>query len=360
MRAMIVKEFRELRRDRRTLAMLIAMPLLLLVIFGYAANFHVDSVKAAVVGPQATQVAARLPSFFDVTVTRPTDGQAAAEQLLKDRTVNVAIVTGRSPVLALVDGSNLFASQSIVSVLNKEGSQVSTQILFNPELKTSWVMVPAIIGLILTFIGTIVTSIGLVRERETGTLEQLAVMPIKPSTVILGKISPYFLVASIDLGIITGLGLLLFGVPFNGNAFVFALGAALFLFVVLGLGVFISTVSQTAGQAIQTAFMFTLPQILLSGVIFPLDSMAAGVRWIGYLLPLTYFTMISQGVMLRGASLASLWIPFVVLTAMAIVVFSGATLRFRRDLAPGRRRQASTVAVEPAAGSTVGQAGSGG
>jgi len=126
-------------------------------------------------------------------------------------------------------------------------------------------MVPAIIGLILTFIGTIVTSIGLVRERETGTLEQLAVMPIKPSTVILGKISPYFLVASIDMGIITGLGMLLFGVPFNGNAFVFTLGAALFLFVVLGLGVFISTVSQTAGQAIQTAFMFTLPQILLSG-----------------------------------------------------------------------------------------------
>ena len=354
---MIVKEFRELRRDRRTLAMLIAMPLLLLVIFGYAANFHVDSVKTAVVGPQATQVAARLPSFFDVTVTHPLDGHADAEQLLQDRTVNVAIVTGRAPVLALVDGSNLFASQSIVSVLNKEGGTVSTQILYNPELKTSWVMVPAIIGLILTFIGTIVTSIGLVRERETGTLEQLAVMPIKPSTVILGKISPYFLVASIDMGIITGLGMLLFGVPFNGNAFVFTLGAALFLFVVLGLGVFISTVSQTSGQAIQTAFMFTLPQILLSGVIFPLDSMAAGVRWIGYLLPLTYFTMISQGVMLRGASLASLWLPFLVLTAMAIAVFSSATLRFRRDLAPGRRHHRSTVA-QPAAPSTVGQDGS--
>jgi ABC-2 type transport system permease protein len=164
-------------------------------------------------------------------------------------------------------------------------------------------------------------------------------------------------VASIDMGIITGLGMLLFGVPFNGNAFVFTLGAALFLFVVLGLGVFISTVSQTSGQAIQTAFMFTLPQILLSGVIFPLDSMAAGVRWIGYLLPLTYFTMISQGVMLRGASLASLWLPFLVLTTMAIAVFSSATLRFRRDLAPGRRHHRSTVA-QPAAPSTVGQDGS--
>jgi ABC-2 type transport system permease protein len=358
MRAMIVKEFRELRRDKRTLAMLIAMPLLLLVIFGYAANFEVKTVKAAVVGPQATRFAATLPSsFFDVTVIRPSDNQADAVRMLQDRTVNVAIVTGRKPVLAQVDGSNLFASQSIVSVLNKSGGQVRTQILFNPELKTSWVMVPAIIGLILTFIGTIVTSIGLVRERETGTLEQLAVMPIKPSTVILGKISPYFLVAAIDMSIITGLGMFLFGVPFNGNAFVFTLGAALFLFVVLGLGVFISTISQTAGQAIQTAFMFLLPQILLSGVIFPLDSMAAGVRWIGYLLPLTYFTMISQGVMLRGASLASLWLPFLMLTVMALVVFSGATLRFRRDLAPGRRRHRGAVAVEPAAGRGTGPAG---
>jgi ABC-2 type transport system permease protein len=360
MRAMIVKEFRELRRDKRTLGMLIAMPLLLLVIFGYAANFKVPTVKAAVVGTQATQFAATLPpSFFDVTVIKKSDTQADAEQLLQDNTVDVAIVTGQQPALALVDGSNLFASQAIVSVLNKAGDKVSSQILYNPELKTSWVMVPAIIGLILTFIGTIVTSIGLVRERETGTLEQLAVMPIKPATVILGKISPYFLVASIDMIIITGLGMLLFSVPFNGNPLVFALGAGLFLFVVLGLGVFISTISQTAGQAIQTAFMFLLPQILLSGMIFPLDAMAAGVRWIGYLLPLTYFTMISQGVMLRGASLVSLWLPFLMLTVMAIVVFSGATVRFRRDLAPGRRRHHATDVAETAGGQDGSEARSG-
>jgi ABC-2 type transport system permease protein len=334
---MILKEFRELRRDRRTVGLLVLLPLLLLVIFGYAANFYVSTVKAGVVGPQASTVAAALPSFFDVTVVEPGDTEADAEALVQDNEVDVAFVTGSSPVVALVDGSNLFAAQSIVSVLNRSGDQVTSTILYNPALKTSWVMVPAIIGLILTFIGTIITSIGLVRERETGTLEQLAVMPIKPSTVILGKITPYFLLASLDMVIVTVLGMLLFDVPFNGNPFVFALGAGLFLFVVLGLGVFISTISQTTGQAIQTAFFFLLPQILLSGMIFPLDAMAAGVRWIGYLLPLTYFTMISQGVMLRGASFASLWLPFLVLTVMAVVVFTGATLRFRRDLAPGRR-----------------------
>src|SRR4029077_7404174 len=349
MKAMIVKEFRELLRDRRTLGMLVALPLLLLVIFGYAANFYVSSLSTAVVGPQASQVVTMLPSFFDVTVTEPADTQADAETLLRDNKVDVAFVTGKTPVLALVDGSNLFAAQSAVAALNKAGDRVKTQVLYNPGLKTSWVMVPAIIGLILTFIGTIVTSIGMVREREAGTLEQVAVMPITPSRVILGKIAPYFLVAAADMIIVTVLGIVLFSVPFNGNVFAFALGAAIFLFVVLGLGVFISTISQTVGQAIQTAFFFLLPQILLSGMIFPLEAMAAGVRWIGYLLPLTYFTMISQGIMLRGAPIAALWLPFVVLTAMAVVVFTGATLRFRRDLAPGRNPDPARPPHGPAA-----------
>ena len=243
MRAMIVKEFRELVRDRRTLAMLIVMPLLLLIIFGYAANFYVTSVKAAVVGPQATQAASQLPPYFDVTTAEPGGSRADAESLLQDNKVDVAFVTGQRPGRALVDCSNLFAAQSIVGTLNKAGDSVQTEVLYNPDLKTSWVMVPAIIGLILTFIGTIITSIGLVREREAGTLEQLAVMPIEPSTVIIGKITPYFLVAALDMTIVTVLGILLFGVPFNGNVLAFALGAALFLFVVLGLGVLISTLS---------------------------------------------------------------------------------------------------------------------
>jgi ABC-2 type transport system permease protein len=216
MRAMMVKEFRELVRDRRTLGMLIVLPLLLLVIFGYAANFYVSNVKTAVVGPQAAQTARMLPSFFDVTVTEPADTQADAETLLRDNRVDVAFVTGQTPVPVLVDGSNLFAAQSAVAALNKAGDQVKTQVLYNPGLKTSWVMVPAIIGLILTFIGTIVTSIGMVRERETGTLEQLAVMPIRPSRVILGKFAPYFLVASAVMIIVTFLVFVMLYVQLKG------------------------------------------------------------------------------------------------------------------------------------------------
>ena len=346
---MILKEFRELRRDRRTLAMLIVMPIMLLVIFGYAANFNVTSIRTAVVGAQAEVIAGQLPEVFDVTVISTTDTQADVENMIQDNEVDVGIIADGVPALALVDGSSLFVAQSAVSILNKFGDKVTVQVLYNPDLDTAWVMVPAIIGLILTFIGTIITSIGMVRERETGTLEQLAVMPIKPSAVIIGKITPYFILASIDMAIVTLLGMWLFGVPFNGSPWLFALGAAEFLFVVLGLGVFISTISNTAGQAIQTAFFFLLPQILLSGMIFPLEAIPWAVRWISYLLPLTYFTIISQGIMLRGAGIDTLWPAFLVLAVMAVVVFTGAILRYRRNLAPGRRHSKKEEKAEVSA-----------
>lgn len=349
MRAMILKEFRELRRDHRTMGMLIAMPILMLIVFGYAANFSVENIPTATLGPQAAQAATLISEVpkapFDVTQVDAAATAQDAEEMLQRNEVDVAIVTGSDPVVAYIDGSSLFSAQTAVAAFNRLGDRVQTQVLFNPDLKTSWVMVPAIIGLILTFIGTIITSIGMVKEKQTGTIEQLAVMPIKPSTVILGKIVPYFLLASLDMVLVTVLGILLFEVPFNGSVAVFALGAGLFLFVVLGLGVFISTISQNVGQAIQTAFFFLLPQILLSGIIFPLEAIPWAVRWISYFLPLTYFTMVSQGVMLRGAPLDSLWFPLLMLTLMAIIVFTGAVLRFRRDLAPGDGRRAKTKAA---------------
>jgi ABC-2 type transport system permease protein len=134
-------------------------------------------------------------------------------------------------------------------------------------------------------------------------------------------------------------GMLLFGVPFVGSVATFALGAVLFLMVTLGMGVLISTVSQNQGQAIQLAIMFLVPQVLLSGLIFPISSMAAGVRWIAYVLPLTYFVQISRGVMLKGTPIDALWEPLVLLAALAVVVLGLAVLRFRRDLAPSDRRR---------------------
>jgi ABC-2 type transport system permease protein len=158
--------------------------------------------------------------------------------------------------------------------------------------------------------------------------------------VLAGKLLPYLGVAAVDLAVIVAVGVLLFDVPFNGSPLVFALGALLFLFVTVGIGVLISTVSETQGQAIQLAIMTMLPQILLSGLIFPLQAMAPGVRWIGYLLPLTYFVQVARGVMVRGAPFEALLLPLSMLAVLGVVVFGLALARFRRDLAPsGRHRE---------------------
>jgi ABC-2 type transport system permease protein len=357
--AMIVKEFRQLRRDRRTLAMMIALPVLLLVVLGYAASFDVKSIPVAVAGPGASAVVRVLPPPFHVVTTNAAAGRSWAQDELRDGHAAVAVVTGQGgQPSVLIDGSQLFTAQATLAALAKlhaansvAGSAAlapSVTILYNPLLKTSYVMIPGLAGVVLVFIGTIITSLGVVRERQSGTLEQLAVMPLRPRDVILGKIVPYFAVAAVDLAIVLGVGIAIFGVPFRGSAAVFALGALLFLFVTLGIGVLISTVSQNQGQAIQLAVMTMLPQVLLSGLIFPLSSIAAGVRWLAYLLPLTYFNEISRGVMLRAEPIGPLWAPFVFLTLLGLVVVTLAILRFRRYLAPAqagdRRRRLGAAA----------------
>ena len=356
--AMIVKEFRQVRRDRRTLAMMIVMPVVLLVVFGYAASFDVTTIPTAVAGPLAGQAEARLPGSFDVVRTAPAEGAQWAQQQLRDGRAAVAVVAQARPAV-LIDGSQLFTARAALAALASARHQPAqpgaaaqptpvVRILYNPGLKTSYIMIPGLAGVVLVFIGTIITSLGVVRERQTGTLEQLAVMPLRPRDVFLGKIAPYFAVAAADLAIVITVGVALFGVPFRGSYAVFALGAVLFLFVTLGLGVLISSVSENQGQAIQLAMMITLPQVLLSGLIFPLSSIAAGVRWISYLLPLTYFNQISRGVMLRAEPIGPLWQPLLFLALLGLAVMTLAMLRFRGFLAPAGRAGRPGGAAAPA------------
>jgi ABC-type multidrug transport system permease subunit len=350
--AMIVKEFRQLRRDRRTLAMMIVMPVILLIVFGYAASFDVTTIPTVAAGPQASQAAHLLGKPFEMVDVQPSQDRAWAEEQLRDGHAAVAVVTGNGQPEVLIDGSQLFTAKAAIASLSAKAAKAAVSgaaagggqpaavavptvtVLYNPDLNTSDIMIPGLAGVVLVFVGTIITSLGVVRERQSGTLEQLAVMPLKPRDVFLGKIVPYFAVATLDLAIVVGVGVTLFGVPFYGSVAVFALGALLFLFVTLGIGILISSVSENQGQAIQLSFMVTLPQVLLSGLIFPLSSIAAGVRWISYLLPLTYFNQISRGVMLRAEPLTSLWQPFLFLALLGAVVFTLASLRFRAYLAP--------------------------
>jgi ABC-2 type transport system permease protein len=355
--AMIVKEFRQLRRDRRTLAMMVVLPVILLVVFGYAASFDVKTIPTVAAGPQAGAAGQALGHPFDVVNTQPSQGRAWAQQQLRDGHAAAAVVTGTGRPEVLIDGSQLFTAKAAIAALSADAARSAIRgtasgrqsvtaaaapqvtVLYNPGLATADIMIPGLAGVVLVFIGTIITSLGVVRERQSGTLEQLAVMPLKPRDVFLGKIGPYFGVAALDLVIVVGVGVVLFGVPFRGSYAVFALGAVLFLFVTLGLGVLISSVSENQGQAIQLAMMVTLPQVLLSGLIFPLTSIAAGVRWISYLLPLTYFNEISRGVMLRAEPIGPLWQPFVFLGLLGLVVFTLASLRFRGFLAPATSRR---------------------
>ena len=349
MRAMVVKEFRQLVRDRRTLGLLVGLPVILLVVFGYAANFNVSSIPTVVVGPQAAAVAARLHAPFDVITVDPHGDRTTVASRLRDGSAVVGVVTGHDPISALIDGTQLFSVQKakeafarMAQVELSHGEKTPTvapEVLYNPGLKTSWVMIPGLTGLILLFIGTLITSLGIVRERQAGTIEQLAVMPFRPSDVIVGKMLPYLLLASVDLVVIVVVGMALFGVPFAGNVATFGIGALLFLLVTLGMGVLISTVSQNQGQAVQMALMFVVPQILLSGLIFPVGAMAPGIRWIAYVLPLSHFVDIARGVMLRAEPIDALWLPLVVLVAMAGAVLGLAILRFRRDLAPSGRHR---------------------
>lgn len=361
--ALVAKEFRQVRRDRRTLAMMIVLPVLMLVVFGYAASFDVEEIPILVVGEEADIAAETLPAGFEIREIYSSGGPERARELLQNGDAVVAFVTGEDPRV-LVDGVQIFAARQALQILSGQDTGSSRgwdgveggppsrsteapgpQILFNPELETSVIMIPAIAGMILIFIGTMITSLGVVRERQAGTLEQLAVMPFRPRDVFIGKIAPYFLVATVDLAIILSVGTRLFDVPFRGSVWVLALGALLFLFVTLGIGVLISGVSENQGQAIQLALMILIPQVLLSGMIFPIESMAPGIRWVSYLLPLRYFIEISRGVMIRGAGLETVWEPMALLGAIGVVVFTLSVVRFRRDLAPaGRRRRASLPA----------------
>jgi len=343
--AMIVKEFRQLRRDRRTLAMMIVLPILMLVVFGYAASFDVKTIPVRVMGPAAERLAAALPAPFEVEEVDAAAGREQAEMALRDGEVPVVFLTSASGATVLLDGSQLFIATSTKGALSTlagrapAGLTVDVEVLFNPDLETSAIMVPGLAAMILLFVGTVITSLGVVRERQAGTLEQLAVMPLRPTDVFLGKIAPYFVVAAVDMVVVIVAGTWLFDVPFRGSVLILAIGALLFLFVTLGIGVLISSVSENQGQAIQLALMTLLPQVMLSGLIFPLSSMPAGVRWIGYVLPLTYFVEIARGVMLRGAPITALWQSYAYLAIIGAVVFGLATLRFRRSLAPARARR---------------------
>jgi ABC-2 type transport system permease protein len=347
--SLIRKEFIQIGRDRRTLVMMVAIPLIWIVLFGYAATFDVPNIKVVVAVPEGSVTAPLLVTQLEASksfrvVDQGPFTDAELQEAVEDRRAAVAI---RPPELGtsglfITDGSDLFVAQAAVQQLQavirglaqQTGSTayIETKILYNPDLRSVNYMIPGLVGIVMVFIATMLTAIAVVRERERGTLEQLLVTPASPMEIMLGKIVPYMAVAFFDFILVIVCGRYIFDVPLAGSPVLLVVMGLAFLFVCLGMGLLVSTVSHTQQQAMQMAVFTLVPQILLSGFIFPLSGIPWAVRWVAYLAPLTYFLPISRGIFMRGEGLSELWIWAVILVGYAVVIVCLAAWRFWRML----------------------------
>jgi ABC-2 type transport system permease protein len=224
--------------------------------------------------------------------------------------------------------------------LNKRGMgglmqfpiDVRTQVLYNPGLVSSYYMIPALIGMILQFLTTILTSTSIVRERERGTIEQLIVTPLRPWELVVGKLTPYVLIAFMDTIEILAAGVIFFRVPINGNLGLLLILSALFLVTTLGIGLLISTIANTQQEAMLTSMFITLPSIFLSGFFFPLAAMPVWLQVLSYAIPLRYFLIIARSIILKGGGMEALWLEILSLSIFATVVMGAAAVRFRKSL----------------------------
>ena len=366
-RAIATKEFIQMRRDRATLGMLLGVPIMQLVMFGFAIRQDVRDLPTVVFDAnrtrQSREFVQRLEHTGNFKLLGPADSYDAAVTDIDRGRARAAVVipadfaqrlkTGRpTQVQVLVDATDPTASQSAIGAAQLVGQvenvevmlrrlgttpgrlpiEVRVRPLYNPALKSALFIVPGIIGMILSNILIVITAMAIVREREHGTLEQLIVTPLSRSEIMLGKISPYVLVGLFQISAVMVLGHVLFGVPLRGSLLFIYAASLIFIVANLGLGLFISTLVKTQAQAMQTAFFFLLPNVLLSGFMFPREAMPLAARWAGLLLPLTYFLQIIRGVILKGVGLVELWPQSLALAVFAALFFAFSTLRFHKQL----------------------------
>ena len=357
-RAISIKEVRQLLRDRLTFGMIVGIPLLQVILFGYAINTDVRHLRAGVADMAQTQLSrnlvaeAQASQVVDIVAVAPS--ATALETLLRDGRISVAIyippdfdrrtMTGSEPAAQLmVDGSDptlLGVAQGLAQMplLSRDGPPASKTPLFelrnyyNPERRSAVDIVPALIGVILTLTMVLFTAVAVVRERERGNLELLITTPVSTLELMVGKIWPYILIGLIQVSIVLFLGWLLFSVPVRGSLLDLYLAALLFIAASLGLGLLISTLAKTQFQAMQLTVFTFLPSILLSGFMFPFDGMPQAAQWFGEFLPLTHFVRLVRGVLLRGASLGGQWNEVWPLLAFFGLTMTLAVLKFHKRL----------------------------
>ena len=358
MQAIAQKEFRQLRRDRLTGGMIVGIPLVQILIFGYGINFDVRNIKAAVADHARTSASRALIADMQATQVVHFVTPASGPEELRRRMSTGEISAGvfippdferrlrqgdRPAAQLLIDGSRpgiegVLRSLAQMPSPERRGIEradrrlIEVRTEYNPERRTPVQIVPALIGVILNITMVIFTAIALVRERERGNLELLITTPVRSVELMIGKLVPYVLVGLGQTTIILLTGVWLFDVPVAGNVWELYLGASLFIAATLALGLVISTAAQTQFQAMQMGFLTMLPSILLSGFMFPFDGMPRTVQILAQVLPLTHFNEIVRGIVLRGASLGELGEPLGKLAAVLAVFIALAALRFRKRL----------------------------
>jgi ABC-2 type transport system permease protein len=351
--AVMVKELRQMARDRMTVAMMLGIPTLQLLLFGYAINLDVRNLPAAVADMADTGGSrALVQDLFATGVIQPVAGARTPQELqtlLRSGKIKIGIlippdyerrrIDGREAMQVIVDGSDtsVQATARQLAQMPLDGrsapqGQISVLPLYNPERRSAVNVVPGLIGVILTMTLVMFTAMAIVRERERGNLELLITTPVSSGELMVGKVLPYIGVGLVQTTVVLLLGVWLFKVPINGSLWG-VYGAAMLLIVAnLTLGLLVSTAAKTQFQAMQMAFFLFLPSILLSGFMFPFDGMPKVAQWIAEMLPLTHFVRLIRGVILRGANLFELWPDVLALLAFTVVVMSLAILRFRKRL----------------------------
>ncbi len=369
---MLIKEFIQIFRDRRMKGVIFLMPIVQLLVFGYAVTTDVSHVSTAIIdldnSKTSREIIARFvrSGYFEIKVY--TDDLKHIRDLI-DRGVVQAVLqinkgfadeirAGRTAALQLiVDGTDSntagivldysakiageFSQNILVNLYSRlkgsaespAGVNLKTRAWFNENLESRNFYVPGVIAIIVMLITLMLTSMSVVREKEIGTIEQIMVTPITSSEFILGKTIPFALIGFADVILITVLGVFWFEVPIRGNLLLLFAATALYLMTTLGVGLLISTVSRTQQQAMMSAFFFYFPAVLLSGFMFPIANMPVLIQWLTYLNPLRYFLVIIRGLFLKGIGPDVLWPQMAALALMGLVVLWFASKRFKKTLA---------------------------
>ncbi|GFN21834.1 ABC transporter permease [Thermanaeromonas sp. C210] len=367
------KEFIHIRRDPRTIALILLMPVMQMFLFGYAVSTNVEHIKTVIWDQAKDQrsrefVQALVQSHYFDVVAYVENHDAIREWVDKGKArVGFVIPADFSrrmdrgeaaPVQVLVDGSDPMTASTVLSTagaiaqakssewmvhtLRQRGIESSRAPLaridlrpwvwYNPEMKSVNFNIPGLIGVILQNITMMLTAFAIVREREKGTLEQLIVTPIKPVELMWGKVIPYIIIGFADLLLAIAVGILWFRVPVHGNLLLLLALSFVFLVGALGIGLLISTVSRTQLQAMQLTMFLVMPNILLSGFMFPQDAMPKVVQKLGEIIPLTYFIQILRAIILKGVGLSYLWFQVIYLLVFGVVIIIISALKFRKNL----------------------------